>query len=438
MTALGLSAMAVLQRRTSALYALAMSLFLALLAVTPRPLGDPYDYTDYAMLYNRYGESILGLFGVIIFLPPLPGLGRSWADWAETAVAGALLTVLLFCKLNYFVLGAGFFVLAFLLGRFSPGRALLCLLSAAVVFSFISLLTRISAAAIWQDYHIMAAAQGLRGRLRALAIHGIENVLYLPVLGLLLWEISSQKGERNSSPRVLWRHLALIASLFGGALLLLSTNDQQGEMPLLALAGLYGAEIIRRNTTGTPEDSFLVTARNLGALSLFALLLVPILATDCKTVAFAARDAVKSNWVSTETLRSTQLSDFRFTKNGTRSAEMRDYMETLDEGIQLLRRHSDARMRLAVFSFSDPYHLALGWVPPVGGAAGLSDTAMNDRSHPPLKRMLGDATHILADRDGALLRETYGAEWDALHLEVIEETRHFTLFKVPGRNENQP
>jgi len=438
MAVVGLSAMAVLRRRTSALYALAMSLFLALLAVTPRPLGDPYDYTDYAMLYNRYGEAILGLFGAIIFLPPLPGKERPWAAWVETAFAGALLTILLFCKVNYFAMGAGFFVLAWLLGRFNLGRALLCLVSAGVVFSVISLVTHISASAMWQDYRIVGAAQGLRERLGALAVHGIENVIYLPVLGLFLWEISCKQGEGSASPTMLWRHAALMAALFGGALLLLSTNDQLGEMPLLALAGLYGAECIRRDAIGTQEDSFLVTVRNLGALVLFALLLVPTFAIDCKTVAFVARDAVKSNWVSTDTLRSTQLNDFRFIKNGTRLAEMRDYMAALDDGIQLLRRHPDPQMRLTAFLFSDPYHIALGLVPAEGGVAGLSDTAMKKRSHPPLRKMLGDATHILADRDCALLRETYGAEWDALHLEVIEQTRYFTLFKVPERDEKKP
>jgi hypothetical protein len=435
MAPLGLSAMAVLQRRTSALYALAMSLFLALLAVAPRPLGDPFDYTDYAMLYNRYGEAFLGLFGAIIFLPPAPNLPRRWADWTETAFAGALLAILLFCKLNYFFVGAGFFVLACLLGRFSLGEALLCLLSAAVALRVILLVTHIPAAAMRTDFQIMAAAQNLGGRLRPLAVHGLEYVFYLPVLGLMVWEMVGQPGEQNPSLRALWRPLVLIAALFGGALLLLSSNCQEGEMPLLALAGLYCAETTRRNTAGTQEDTFLVTARNLGALALFALFLLPTFATDCKTILFAARNTNKSKWVSTETLQSTHLNDFRFITNGTRFAEMRDYMQTLDEGIKLLRRHSDPQMLLTVLMFSDPYHVALGLAPARGGIVCVADAAMSERSHPPLKRLLGDATHILVDRGGAAIRDAYGAEWDTLHLEVIEQTEHFTLLKAPKVDE---
>ena len=67
---------------------MATSLFLALLAVTPRPLGDPYDYTDYAMLYNRYGEAFPGLFGAIIFLPPLPGRGEAGRGLGGDGIRG--------------------------------------------------------------------------------------------------------------------------------------------------------------------------------------------------------------------------------------------------------------------------------------------------------------------------------------------------------------
>jgi len=433
MAAIGLSAMAVLQRRTSALYAVAMSLFLAVLAVTPRPLGDSYDYTDYAMLYNRYGEAFIGLFGIIVFLPLRQGVGRRWPDWLETAFAGGLLPILLFCKLNYFAMGSGFLVVACLLGRLNPGRTLLCFVSAAIALYLILLLTHIPLAAMRQDYQIMAAAQDVRGRLRSLAVHGIENLPYLLALGLLVWEIASQKNEPNHMPAALWRHSLLMASIFGGELLLVVSNTQEGEMPLLALAGLYGAEIIRRNTAETEKDSFIVTARNLGALVLFAVFLLPTFPTDCKTVLFAARNTKKSNWISTQTLQSTRLSDFRFAARGTRLEEMRVYMGTVDEGIELLRRHSDPHMRLAALVFSNPFHIALGLAPTMGGAPVVSVTAFTKRSHPMLKRLVGDATHILVERDDALLRDTYGAEWDALHLSVIEQTKDFTLFKLPEK-----
>jgi hypothetical protein len=329
------------------------------------------------------------------------------------------------------MMGVGFLVLACLLGRFSPGQALLCLLSAVGAFGLILLVTHISAAALWQDYHIMMAAQGWQERLRSLAVHGIENVFYLAALSLLVWEMATQKGEWHGPPTALWRHALLMASIFGGELLLLASNTQEGEMPLLVMAGLYGAEIIRRDTRAADDDSFIFAARNLFALILMAVFLLPTFVPDCKTVLFTARNTTKSHWVSTPTMQSTHLRDFRFVANGTRFAEMQAYMATVDEGIQLLRRHPDRQTRLTVLLFSNPFHLALGLTPAVGGVASLSITGFTKRSHPILKRILGNATHILADRDCALLRETYGAEWDALHLEVVEQTKNFTLLKVP-------
>ena len=68
-------------------------------------MGDPYDYTDHAMLYNRYGEGFIALFGTIVFLTPRAGIGKSRADWLEAILSGIVLTGLLFCKMNYFVIG---------------------------------------------------------------------------------------------------------------------------------------------------------------------------------------------------------------------------------------------------------------------------------------------------------------------------------------------
>ena len=246
-----------------------------------------------------------------------------------------------------------------------------------------------------------------------------------------VWEGFLAKGERADQRQPPWRHILVIVVLFGGAALLLSSNCQIGEMPLLALAALYGAELIQRQESAAGENPFFVTARHLGALLLVLLFLLPPIIADLKTIRFATFAAVKKNWDSTATLQSTRLKDFRFIREGTRRAEMQSYMETLDDGIQLLRRHSNPEMRLNALLFSDPFHVALGLIPASGGLIGMSDTAIVKRSHPPLARLLGDATHILAERGCATLKDAYGSEWDALNLEVVEETKNYTLKKIP-------
>jgi hypothetical protein len=116
MSVLGPVAMLLLSRRTSALYALLITLFLSVLVVSPRPLGDPYDYTDYAMLYNRFGEAFLGLFAILIFLSPRENAMSRLLNAIESLVMGQLLALLLFTKLTYFSIGISLFFFAVAFG----------------------------------------------------------------------------------------------------------------------------------------------------------------------------------------------------------------------------------------------------------------------------------------------------------------------------------
>jgi hypothetical protein len=439
MVATGLAAMTLLRRRTSASCACLFSLFLAVLAVAPRPLGDRFFYVSYAMLYNRYGEVFLALLGIILFIPKEPALKKSWADWVEAAFAGLCLLLLLFSKLNYFVIGLGFFALACLRGRFAVKHALFCLLSASVFLGVALFLTKIPLAALWGDYRIMLAAQDPGGRLLKFASLAQTSVVFLPLFLVLAWEISKSRHE----PRSAWPDYLLLTVIFGSALLLWATNTQIGEMPLLALAALYCAATMQQQRSNRPEEGCLIATRNLAATIMLLVFLLPILTNDLLTIRHIAAGAAHGYYVTTDELRTTRLADFRFPsptspQSDVRSDFMLDYMARVDEGLQLLRRHADPSMRLGVFLFSNPYHVALGLTPAKGGVIAWSLAGVTKRSHPPLQRMIGNATHILTGAPNIdngmrnVLRDAYGAEWDALHLEIVEQTKNCTLFKVPS------
>ncbi len=428
MAALILPAMAALRRRTSAMAAFLFSLFIGLLVITPRPLGDPYDYTDHAMLYNRHGEACIALLGALLFLPPRPGFGGNRMNWWEAVLAGFLLTALLGCKLNYFAVGIGFFGVACITGRFGPGRALACVCAAAAFLAVALALSKIPLSDMLNDYRIMSGCQSLGTKIRVFAVQTIKGILFLPVLLLLVWE--RFLGEAKTPP---WRDILVIAAIFGCATFLLSSNTQVGEMPLLALAALYGAEMVLRQAVAPGETPFFNTVRRLGAFLLVLLFLLPSVATDLKTIRYTTYAAIKKRWDVPESLQSTSLNDFRFVRDGTRRTDMQKYMGELDEGIQLLRRHANPEMRLNAIIFSNPFHVALGLRPASGGLICLSASGLAQRSHPTLARLVGNATHLLITHDSQILHETYGAEWDALHLQVVEETKNYTLFKIPER-----
>jgi len=435
----GLAAMAILRRRTSALYACLFSLFIALLAVAPRALGSPYYCECYAMIYNRYGEAFLALLGAILFLPPDPALPRSWRDWVETAFAGFCLVLLLFSKLNYFVVGAGFFAISCLRGWPAFKQALFGLLSACFFFALALTLTKIPLSAMWGDFRIMLAAQNAHSRALGLASLCRQYLLFLPIFWLMVWEISRNKKE----PRTAWLHFILVTAIFGSELLLVATNTQLGDLPLLALAALYIAETIRRQTLDASDKGLVIALRNAVAALLFLACLIPVFFADLSSISHSASMLARGRFVTPKTLTSTRLADFRFPPLNYTIAEFAPtqvkFTETMDEGIALLRRHSDPAMRLAVFLFSNPYQVALGLPPAEGGAIAWSLAGINQRSHPPLKRLVGDATHILASGGpdigngmGDGFKAAYGAQWDDLHLEIVEQTEHLTLFKVPS------
>jgi hypothetical protein len=426
-------AMLVLRRRTSAFLAFFYSAFIGLLVLTPRPLGDAYDYIGHAMIYNRYGEAFIAILGAILFLPPKLKFARNWAGFLEAILAGFMLAGLLGCKVNYFAIGLFFFGVSFLLGRIRIGWALLCVCSAVAFLAVALILTKIRLSDLLNDYRIVAACQKPGGRIRGIIIQGTKNILVLPVLLLPIWEFFLGEKEQTGRRRTPWRDIVVVISIFGGALLLLATNTQIEKMPLLALAALYGAELIFRQASAPSETAPLIATRHLAAILLVLLFVLPSIIGDLKTIRFVTFAAAQKNWDVPEALKSTNLNDFRFVRDGTRRAEAVPYMEELNDGIELLRRHADPAMRLNALLYSDPYEVALGLRPASGGTICVSINGFTKRSHPALVQLLGNATHILTTRGAPDLKEIYGDEWNALPLQVIEETKYHTLFKIAER-----
>ncbi|MCX6905144.1 MAG: hypothetical protein NTW03_17030, partial [Verrucomicrobia bacterium] len=360
MVTLALGSMAILARRTSALYALLFSVFLGLLVVAPRPLGDPYDYNDYAMLYNRFGEAFLALFSMLAFLNPSLPTGRRFQDILEGTIMGLCLAILFFIKINYFALAVSFLLLAAVLRFLNVRRGLACLLGTSVFLVLCLAATGIPLLMMLDDCLLMTRAQNTGFRLGILAIHAAKNAWLLPVLLLITWEQTSGRGEETAGRFAGLRPWLLPMAFFAGGLCLIASNCQVGEMPLLALAALCGSEMIRRQSLPSGNDPVFTAGRNLAACCLLLFFLWPTLGTDLKALRNCAFAVIKKDFVTSETLKTTRLRDLRFSPDGTRALYSREYMEFLDEGIQLVRRHQGTEMRLMVALFSDPFNVALG------------------------------------------------------------------------------
>jgi hypothetical protein len=442
MVALVLPAWGALRRRTSALAAFLFSLFLGLMVITPRGLGVPFDYTDHAMMHNRQGEVFIALVGLIVFLPPRTGLGRNWVDWAEAGLAGVGLVALLGCKVSCFLVGLVFFGVAWGLGRIRTAWAFICLASAGAFLATLLTLTGIPLSDLINDYW-MAACNSLSASVPGVLANGVKGILLLAALLVWLWEgLLGEARETDHPPRP-WRHIIVILVIYGGAVLLSSSNFREGEMPLLALGALYVAELILRHGNTPAEAAPFAAGRHVAACLLLLLFLLPSIVTDLKTFRFVTDRRIEKEWDSPAALQSTPLADFRFWRRGPREVENEAYMGELTEGIELVRRHADPGMCLGAVLFSDPFHVALGLRPASGGMVSLSLSGISRRSHPPLARLLGNSTYLLMMRgaprlhEQVPLQEIYGEEWDTLHLAVVEQTENYVLFKVPEANGKQ-
>lgn len=430
MAALSLAAAVLLYRRTTALLTFLFTIFIALLIVTPRALGFPFDYLDHAMLYDRYGEAFLFLLGIILFLPQRPGGSKTW-DWAEAVFAGLLLVAALGCKVNYFIVSVGFFVAACLICRMSLGRILTCLVSAGAFLAIALALTGIPLSAMVHDYRIVSGCQSLGHTIGKIGIQSSKFVLCFPLLLLVVGEAFLGDPDRDRARRSMWTHVFVITVLIGGAIILLGTNAQAGEIPLLSLAALYCFEMIQRQPYPATETPAFITTRRFAAFVIVLVFLLPSFIASYETFRYATFAVTGGRIVSTDALRSTRLGDFRFISDGSRRAEMRDLMDFCDEGIQLLRQRVGPDNPVTVVLWSNPFHVALGWRPPLGGTLSTTISCMTPRSHPPLARLIGEAPYLLTERGSPILAEVYGSEWKDLHLPVVEDTKLFTLFSVP-------
>lgn len=431
MVFIGTAAMLMLRRRTSAFYAFLISLFLTLLIVTPRALGNPYDWIDHAMLYDRYGEALLALYACILFIPAKGG-APLW-KWLDLVVGGLLLAALLGCKVTYFTLGVGLLFVAWATRHIGLREALACLGCAAVWLALVLTLTRIPLAPMIHDYRIMTASQRFGRRAFGVLRKGSKSIWALPVLWLLIWEVF--QGESNESGRqpAMRRSILTVTAFYGAAVLLLASNSQVGETPLLAIAAFSGAEMIRRQSHSESGSSTFAVGRQLAGLLFVLVFLGPTMLADLKTTRFTMHVAATRNWFSPAALESSHLRDFRFAKD-RRTLDSQAYAADLDDGIELLRRHANPQMRLCALLYSDPFEIALGLPPASGGLICFDTLALSRASHPALSFLLGNATHVLVGPDDKMARDIFGPDWDSLRLEVVEKTKGYTLFKVPEKS----
>ncbi|MDA0323455.1 MAG: hypothetical protein O2923_12185 [Verrucomicrobia bacterium] len=420
----------ILVRRFQGFLAAVAICFVGMLMLAPRPLGDPYFFNDYAMLYNRFGEGILFLFVISLFVPTAGTGTARRRDHLDPVVGGVLLSLLLFVKLNYFVVGCLAFAFAGGLRFVSHRGVLILLLSFFTVSVAIYAATGISVSQMFNDMAIMAAAQDYQRKLASICIQGAKHsLILLPIAAISVLVLRSclRKRDRGFG----WAFFCVNLMLAGSSLMLLASNTQRNEMPLLAAAALICIHVLWRRSRMIEPGGFGVGCYDLSVCLLLSLYFVPTMGSDFAAFRNSYSNAIRADRPN-PAFRATNLRDFVFESNGPLGSEMLRYQERVADGIALVSSQLDANDSLCVVTFTNPYVMALGMRPQDGGAiCYYYGITMARKGHPPWRRIIGDAKYLLCGEGGLdQFREIFSSQEIDVAFVLVEASVHHELYAL--------
>jgi hypothetical protein len=439
----------IVRPRWSSANACAVGIYTLLLVTAPFPLGiHPFDF-GYAMSYNRYGYA---LFGIIMMdcaadVPSTQSESRQRIGGAIST--GMALGLLVFLKISYAFVATPFIAALMICGSAGRVRRIIGLSSGfAIVTVLVLCYLRFDIADMSQDLAIAAAA-------RRLSLHLLRPVAPLDLVQaalILASAVGLIYGARTGGERAARLHGASFALLtLGAGYLLLISNQQANTFPLngYAIIGLVAAyePLLTRRLLKWPGVS-----PDFPRILLVVACILPFCILNAISLAGAA---VEREWPLTA-----NVIPLKFPESGTslllrlvtgaRQTETAGagYVEAVDDGVALLRRHSGDRDGVLTFDEFNPFNYLLDRPSPRGGfAAAAYNYIFSDAAHPTAERFFGDTAYVLVRKykqggpdilendDVAALMRLYGSELRSLFT-MVEETGHWTLWRrVDARGE---
>lgn len=399
-----------------------------LLIAAPFPLGNnPSDFS-YAMVYNRYGYALLGIVLLESSADMLAskGLIRRGAGFAvSTGVALALLALL---KVSYAFVAVAMIALLPIAGSAGGVRRIGAVAGGFAVVALLGLwYLRFDVSDMLHDL-----AMAANSRVYALEAPALRDVLSAGNVALVLLAA------------LLRQYRGLFIALLTVALgtVVLVTNQQLGEFPLNAYAALVLVG------TYVPQSEGLGKWKA-GVAFLTAVCVLPLCEESVISLTSAA---LQKQWqwpprAGVVTLempaRGTSLRFAPFRGKKKTETDGKEYVEDLDDGLNLLRAHLTERKGVLAFDQFNAFNYILDLPSPRGGfAAGAYDYIFDDAIHPSAERFFGNASYVLVpkyrepaadrrageDMNTVALMRLYGPTLRA-EFAVIAETKHWVLLR---------
>ena len=375
--------------------AFVLGVYAVLLITAPFSLGySPLAFT-YAMLYNRYGYALLGIIllecGLQALRAPVgevQGAGRGFS-------AGAAWALLLFLKISYAILAVPFLLLWVCCGAGRRRRLLALCGGFGMVAAIVLCYLRFDLADMFRDLAYAAIGRGTTWRLGST----LSPVVVIESIPLLLLAAVSAAGTGETGSRdALWRRarvwlFVLAAVCVGG--LLLSTNHQAMSLPLDGFAAVVLVDtVVRRQSRGGDDRTRWLLAMFLGALCLLPLTLMN--GVSLAAAAWERYRGPETPVVRIQSARGASIALGPVESALTTETGGAAYAEALNDGLDLIRTHTEAGDGVMTIDQFNPFNYLLDRPTPRGGMATASyNMTFSDAAHPSAGRFFGDARWVL-------------------------------------------
>jgi hypothetical protein len=417
--------------RLSAFWLTGLALYFGFMLVSLRPLGSESDELSLAMSYNRWGEIFVGLV-CLMFLEPFRSR-PTWHRLGEWVLVGGLVGLCAFTKVNYFGVAVAAVVLTLFLRR--PGReAWGGAIGFGLVVVIFLVILGIRLPRMADDLWVMSQAQDPVGRreeviVKFFGLVGYEGILpsLLGTTGLLL------VVSRMPTSRAAQLEAMLIGGfmlLMGWALYAVNRREQTMNLVLPSLAPIYLLEVCRRSLPAAGDSS--AAGRFLLGSAVALVLPLGNLAPDVSAFArgtawawSSSKDSAAIERIDAEPLRAWVYP----------TLPEKPYVQYVNQGLQLLRRHEGFRGKVTALDFANPFSFALQVPPPRGDSLWWHEYRnFSERSHPPPERLFGDVECVLIPKrryywnhPTPLLKQVYGP-YVAEHFKIKDENEQWTLW----------
>jgi hypothetical protein len=360
----------------------ALSLGLALLVITPRPIAFRFNLISPASSFNRLGYALAGLVA-IESLSLDPGKKRTARDlWIGGASTGLLCAASLFLKVTYGFASIGLAVVGWLLAGSDRGRTSAMLLAFALgVFAMLAYL-RFDVGSVWSDLRIAGGSKTVSWQsFRQAAIDNLP--LFVPLLG-----IAAAAGRS-------WLRCVLTGLAFtAGGMSLSVTNTSCPALPLATVFAIMLADWLAFQLAPGLKGGRLALQ---GGLIIVATIagLFPVV-TDALSVAIAVLPSTSAAQRVTARLSEPHLARYIALSGQAEGNRGTDYFAALEEGMQLLRTHAGPSDTVMTLDFVNPFEFAMQRPVARGGATFMQyGFDFTDRSKPSPEWLVGNFTCVM-------------------------------------------